>query len=388
MAKRKDTDYKWARDLLYCKDTYLRNYVDDMLIKCNQIFHYDGLPKTLPKEVLERFLFENGECIIAEHGGNLYAFTGGAGGIPDVYNRPTEYTVANPALNLNKVFKIDGDCVLVANDSGRRGLIPTLSRYAVLCCDAEISINMITNVLRAQYMIAAGDNRTIESAKKFIDKLYAGDFAAISENAFLDGVKVHTVNNGHNYIQQFIELNQYLRATAYNEIGLEANYNMKREALHTEEIMLNASILMPLVDDMLEARREAMQKVNAMFGTEISVDLASVWKNQKEALDKSTETAETETHIDSDYERAAAEAEIDGVEAEAAAEAERAAEETEQEAEKSEETEREAETQTETEAETQTETEAEKADEKPADTEKVKEIVEELIDELKGGEKK
>ena len=300
--KRKDVNYRYARELLYTKDKYLSNFIDDILIKCNQMFHYKNLPHTIPKYILEKMLVENGFCIFTKENGNYYIFDGGLGGIPNEYNEPTECIVSNPFLKLNKTYKINEDCVLIRNDSRKKGLLPIVSKYGVMCGDCEISINMLTNNLRTQYMISAGDNKTKESADLFIKKLIDGDFTCIAENNFLDGVKVHNVQGTANYIQQFIELNQYLRATAFNEVGLDANYNMKRERLNSNEIMLNTSILIPLLDEMLESRQEGINAVNDKYGLNITVELNSVWKMQKETVDNATAIENTETEIEKENE--------------------------------------------------------------------------------------
>lgn len=324
--KRKDINYKFARELLYCKDKYLDNFIDDMLIKINQMFHYENLPESVPKRILEKFLCESGYCIFTKYNDKFVILQGGLGGELNEYYEYTKCIVVNPYLKLNKEFTIGEDCVLVRNDSRMKGLLNTLSRYGVLCGDCEISLNMLTNVLRSQYLISAGDNKTKESADNFIRKLFDGDFSCIAENTFLDGVKVHGVSGDSKYIQQFIELNQYLKATAYNEIGLNANFNMKRERLNQNEVDLNTSILIPLADDMLEQRKKAVEEINKKYGLNISVDLSSVWKMTKESVDNATQSQETETE-------------------------EEKAEETE--------TETQAETETETQAETETETETE-----------------------------
>ncbi len=97
-------------------------------------------------------------------------------------------------------------------------------------------------------------------------------------------------------------MNQYIKASAFNELGLDANFNMKRERLTVNEVELNTSILIPLADDMLEQRKIAVEKINEMFGTDITVDLSSVWKMQKETVDKATESQETETEQEQENE--------------------------------------------------------------------------------------
>lgn len=294
MSKRKnrDVNYEYARRGLYDKDIALDNFVENMLIKCRQMFDWQGLPNTIPQRNLENYLTENGSCIFAEHNGEYYVFIGGAGGTPNVYYEPTIYTVANPALKLSKMYEIDKDCVFMRNDSKMRGLLPTLSKYAVLVNDCEITLNMIANVLRAQYIITANDNRTLEGANLFIKKLTDGDFSAIGSNAFLDSIKISDLSSANSVIHDMIELTQYLKASAYNEIGLDANYNMKRERLTENEVDLNQSILIPLAQDMLAQRKIACEKINEMYGLNVSVELASVWKMQVELAEQAIEQAE------------------------------------------------------------------------------------------------
>ena len=293
--KRKDIEYKHARNLIYSKDTALNDFIDNMLIKCNQMFVYKNLPDSVPKRVLERFLLENGFCIFTKENDKFIVLSGGLGGELNEYYEYTKCIVNNPYLKLNKEYTIDDDCVLIRNDSKMKGLIPLLEKYGVLCGDCEVSINMLTNNLRTQFFISANDDKTKQNADMFIKKLIDGELSVIGENQFLDGVKVHNVSSQANYIQQFIELNQYLKASAFNEIGLDANFNMKRERLTVNEVELNTSILIPLADNILEERKNAIDLINQKYGLNIEVDLSSVWKMQKEGVDKAIETQDTET---------------------------------------------------------------------------------------------
>ena len=300
--KRKDIEYKHAKNMIYSKDTALNDFIDNMLIKCNQMFEYKNLPDSVPKRVLERFLLENGYCIFTKENDRFIVLTGGLGGDLNEYYEYTKCVVSNPYLKLNKEYTINDDCVLIRNDSKMKGLIPLLEKYGVLCGDCEVSINMLTNNLRTQFFISASDDKTKTNADLFIKKLVDGELSVIGENQFLEGIRVHNVSSQANYIQQFIELNQYLKASAFNEIGLDANFNMKRERLTVNEVELNTSILIPLADNMLEERKNAIELINKKYGLNIEVDLSSVWKMQKEGVDKAIETQDTETETETDTE--------------------------------------------------------------------------------------
>ena len=127
-------------------------------------------------------------------------------------------------------------------------------------------------------LISASDDKTKQSAEEFLRKIQDGDFSIIGENAFFKGVNMQTAPTTNSvYITQLIELIQYYKASMYNELGLNANYNMKRERLNLGEVSMNVDVLLPYVDNMLKERQDAVEKINAMFDTEISVKLSSSW---------------------------------------------------------------------------------------------------------------
>ena len=77
-------------------------------------------------------------------------------------------------------------------------------------------------------------------------------------------------------------MQQYLKASFYNEIGLNANWNAKRESINSNESQLNDDMLTPLIDNMLKERQEGVDRVNKLFGTDISVEFNSAWKENEE----------------------------------------------------------------------------------------------------------
>lgn len=292
---KKENLYKQCQKYVKDKDTAVLSFIENTLAKSASMFTYDGLPDTIPAVELERMLQTNGNAFITKVGNDLYALSGAKGGEPDVYNRPTIYTVANVALKLSKNYNIEKDGVLIENDSNGNGLLPIISKYAVLYVDGLISLNTATVLSRITMLISASDDKTKESADAFINKIVDGDFSVIGENAFFKGVNLQTppTTNG-NLITQLIENIQYIRAQMYNEIGLNANYNMKRERLNLGEVSMNVDVLLPYVDNMLAHRQKAIDKINEMYGTEISVHLGSSWKLEHENLEAQIADIETD----------------------------------------------------------------------------------------------
>lgn len=285
------------------------NYMMTMLDRTNQMFEYSGLPDTIPAYMLETFLQINGHIGFVKWDGSLYALPGGMGGAQDPYYRPTLYIIANPALGGSRMCKIKNhlpphdrvewdsleDCVLMKNDTNFRGLFYLCSRYATQLAENDVSIRSAQINSRQQAFISAGSDRDVASANAYIKGLEEGKLIAVAETQFLEGIKAANLSvQGANTIIQLIELQQYLKASWYNEIGLNANFNMKREYLSEEEIRSSTDVLLPLIDDMLRCREEAVGLVNSTFGTSISVKKNSAWENKQEEVTTAQDQAEAD----------------------------------------------------------------------------------------------
>lgn len=265
---------------------------DYMLAKTLGMFSYSGLPETIPQRELERLLQLNGYAFITEHEGALYAFTGGMGGERDAYNLPTKINVSNPALGVSKTFDLKNDGVLIVSDSMGMGLRPLFNRFNSLLVENHITMSLNNFNTRLTKVISAGDDRTRESAERFLKKLDDGEMSVIGENAFFEGVKVHgSGGNSSPSITSLVEYHQYLKAALYSEIGIDSPFNMKRERLNTAEVEQDSSAVAVLVDNMIFCRKEGLEKLNEKYGLEVNIDFAGVWKRE-------TDTTENVAEVD------------------------------------------------------------------------------------------
>lgn len=272
-----------------------------MFNRSNIMFKYHNLPETIPETELEKLLQTNGFAIVGKINGDLYAINGGLGGETDVYNRPTIATVSVPYFNYNDTWDIDKDCVVIKNDSNAIGLIPMFVKYCTLMNENEITMLLATVNKRVQNLISANDDNTIESARQFLNDVFDGKTGVIAESKLFDSLKVNNSSTTSQVsLTDLFEFEQYLKASMFNEIGLSANFNMKRERLTSAEVETNTDNLYPLVDDMLNNRRLAIKKINEMFETEIEVEFNSSWDYRvfNGASIHNTETEVEETQLE------------------------------------------------------------------------------------------
>lgn len=289
-----------ANSYLIDKDIAVRTYIQYMLCRTQSMFLYQNLPDTIPADILELYLQTRGHCFITEIDDKLYALSGTLAGELDEYYRFTEYLVTNPALKLSKSFNLKNDGVLIRNDTMELGLIPVLSRYSVLLVENAISMRNATINARILTIISAPDERTKASAELYLSKIERGENAVIGDNPFFDGIKSQNASSAFGKtIEQLIALHQYIKASMFNEIGLDANYNMKKERLTSQEVQLSDDFLLPFVDNMIINRQRAIEKINEKYGLNISVGFNSTWLTNELENEKQKKIYQTMPESDS-----------------------------------------------------------------------------------------
>ena len=290
------------------KDKALFNLIADMFKISLDMFKWSGLPDSIPERELEILLQMRGSCIVAHHNGNLYALGGNLGGDCDAYYIPKYYIVANPWLKLNKTYERGVDCIFGVNDKMWQGLVPMMERYATMSLETDISLSIANIAERMHTLLRCANDSEKVAFETLLSRLEKGDLASaiVSDSwAMTEGTATLPFSaDSHKTITELIELRQYTKASWFNELGLQANYNMKREAINSTEGQLNEDGLVPLVADMLECRQIFASDINDMFGTNIGVELSGAWQaRQKEfeaTIEEMDQVAEGKTNEDTD----------------------------------------------------------------------------------------
>lgn len=272
-------------------------YVRKWLVEMQSMLHFEGLPETIPEREIIRLLQINGFCVLPDPAklpdGKPYAFYAGLGGEPDPYYMPTLAVVSNPALNLSATYELHKDAVLVRHDSYMMGLIPTLTHYATMTVDADLSLYIASILARAPVHISAQGDRSKASADDYLKGLEDGKLGAIFETGFLDGIKgTPGATESNQSITNLIEYRQYLKASRWNDCGLNANYNMKRESINASEAQMNNDALTPFTDDIIRSIQTGLDEYNALYGYNIRVNLAGAWAVKEKEIDASASILE------------------------------------------------------------------------------------------------
>ena len=283
------------------KKALLKQFKESQLNKSLTMFEWQNLPDTLPMVELEKMLQINGYAIIAKYKGEIYAFNGGFSG-QDAYNRPTKVIINNPALKMNETYTINEDCIVIKNDDMKQGLIKTYEFYGQHLIENQITMLMTDYNLRIPFTISSSDDQTTQSAKEYLNKIIDGSLGVIGEQKLFKALSITPTNSKQT--ASFSDLygyQQFIIAQLNNTIGLATNNNMKRERLTTNEIEINKNASYPLVDNMLRNRQTAVDKINEMFGLDISVEYNSIWGNDSKVNDDENNSDGTLDIVDNSY---------------------------------------------------------------------------------------
>lgn len=281
--------YKYDFEKGIDKPLSMKSYICYFLNRLQSMFTWSGLPETIPQKWLENYLLVDGQCAVIKTSKGLFATNGGNGADPDEYYIPTKFIVTNPWLPEGSTsgteYIISGEdqnAVLVRNDIYTIGLMPLLVKYCSQMVENDISMSIADIWSRATVAMSAADDQTKDSATEWLKKLRKGELGVIGESPFLAGnqnesLRTNPIGTVAGTLIDLIEYHQYLKAGLYNDIGLNSNYNMKREAIMQGEAQLNDDALHPLIDTMLQCRKDAADEINRLFGTDISVEFNSAW---------------------------------------------------------------------------------------------------------------
>ena len=293
-------------------DFYFKWLLDKVMqifvIKDNSESEYDT--KTINFDYLKSNLLLDGDICITDFNGKLYAVIGNLGGEPDEYYIPVVYTVANPILGSKMVYRKDWKTnvqngVLIFNSDidslgwsagPSRGLFDLIHQTATLLADNIVSINcqQINSRVHVFFTVEDGDGENkAEAGSETLRKMYSGRPYQVLKEDLFGSIKVNPVSTSAtaNSITQLVELQNFIIAHFFQNIGVKANDIMKRERLITAEIEEQNSIVSISLLELVTAWEKGFEEVNKFYGTDIHVSLNPVLL--KEIVEQFVETDET-----------------------------------------------------------------------------------------------
>ena len=272
-----------------------------LLERCFGTFVYDGLPESLPEiEVEKRVLF--GFAPIFEHKkfGLITAWATVTG--VNHFNRPVTCTWSQ-ANRGSGTLTIGKDCAIIYNDTADetseyqnpRGLTELIDRFARQLADVDSSINIMTVSARKTAWAVAKSPDVAKSVKAAYGRQRAGDFDVVMDEGLYDFFKVYPETTSARVMStnDLIALKEHLIRDFMAQIGIKTA-ERKAERMLTDEVAADDAMLDANLADMLKARQRGVERVNKLFGTNISVRLG------RKQNDRTSEPKEGEPNDEND----------------------------------------------------------------------------------------
>ena len=275
-------------------------WFNKILNKCITIVKYNGLPESIPSREVALNMIITGHGVFFDKTGELYVTpTELYNGQKSPYWYPQASVYAQPYLGSGNL-EIGKNCEIVYCNSLQEnifmfpsdtGLLTFIQRYARQLADIESTINIyLVNCRMTSFPTASNDN-VKNSIERLFDKLTLGKRAVISDNAIVEQFRNVDINRSsvHDGINDLLIARDKILEQLYRDIGIRM-YNPKKAQVNEEELESNDQLLVINTSDMIETQNEGFERVNRMFGTNISCELSEEFKIKEGGEDNASET--------------------------------------------------------------------------------------------------
>lgn len=299
MPNRRQANRKFADSAF--RNTQMYHYYLNRLIElATNCFKYEDLPDSVDARFLERTLNSEGVAVWFHEDGldGLVALTVALNGKWNIYNTPTSYRAY--ATNGYQQELTDKNSVLMWNNYNRTGILNDLEMYANRL--AELDRTMDTNVIlqKTPAIVKCTETQRLTLVNLF--KQYEGNIPFIYATKDLDLNGVEVIDMKVPYVCD--KLNTYKRqmwAEVLAYLGIEAITSEKSERLVKSESSSMQGVIKAQRANRLDARKEAVEKINKMFGTDIKVEFneqailssdQALWRFAEDDTDREVSTIE------------------------------------------------------------------------------------------------
>ena len=123
--------------------------------------------------------------------------------------------------------------------------------------------------------------------------MYAGKPFSILRSDLVEKIQVNPISTAgtSQNITELVQLNNYILSNFFHAIGIKANNNMKKERMIVAEVESQDDPLKLSLIEMLTSWQEGFDKVNQLYGTNISVELNPILID---SIKQQMETAESD----------------------------------------------------------------------------------------------
>lgn len=247
-----------------------RQYFDRLRELSMVMFEWTGLPDTVDERFLEKTLFERGNCIFFrdEVIGELALQSANYGQF-DVYNVPQRRR-AFASNGYQKDLTAD-DSVIIYNNYLRTNSRLDVEMFAKRLYNIDRAIDTNINAQKTPILLLCEENERLSYLNLY--KEYDGNAPVIKGTKGLDLNGFTVLKTDAPWVaSDLYELKTQYWNEALTYLGISNISNVKKERMITDEVTRNLGGTYASRYSRLEMRRQACEKINAMFGLNVWCD--------------------------------------------------------------------------------------------------------------------
>lgn len=268
MSRRKRTNFEVSavtNTLTYMQ--YLRRLMELSM----SMFEWKNLPSTVDPRYIELRLFETGSVVFFKDDvlGELCLDCIQQGNF-DVYGNPITRRAYSCYNNYQKVLN-DKDSVIIWNNYLRTNSVTDIQLYAKRLWDLDRSVDVNAKAQKTPILIQCNEKQRLTMKNLYMQ--YDGNtpFIFADNNIDINGIKA--ISTQAPYVaDKLYQLKNQIWNEALTYLGI-SNLNInKQERLITDEVSRSQGSTISSRYSRLECRRQAVEKINEMFGLDIEVN--------------------------------------------------------------------------------------------------------------------
>lgn len=250
--------------------TYIQ-YFNRLVELSVSMFEWQGLPETVDPRYLELHLFQNGSMVYFrdEVMGDL-CLDCIANGQFDVYGNPISRRAYSSYNQYQKMLN-ETDSVIIWNNYLRQPSVLDVKMFAKRLYNLDRIIDVNVNAQKTPVLVQGTEKQRLTLVNLY--KEFDGNAPFIFGDKNLDLNSLRAISTNAPYVaDKLYQLKTQIWNEALTYLGISNLNIQKKERMITDEVQRNQGGTIASRYSRLEARREAVDKINRMFGTDISVD--------------------------------------------------------------------------------------------------------------------
>lgn len=247
---------------------------------------YNGLPPDIPLYIIEKYLLEYGTCGFTMNGGKYVVVRGAPSGVTPYDTEFTNYVWSapdtQPLIRESNILNVG--IVMLRNNESMQSMNEFIDYYADLLAQTDLSYRFALINTRMPSVFHTTDSKSAGDVKSMFESVEKGDFATLTNTQVFKNVEqCNYYIPPHGTLTEFLVSRNNILRSFYLAIGLVTSKD-KSQAVLSDESYADYQAPSARLDDLIRQREEDIQRVNEVFGLNITVKLAPPYRHTLDIL--------------------------------------------------------------------------------------------------------